>query len=98
MMQALENLTVVTDGDGNATYQCARCGTGLGPTTEDYKRGCVYRERPVAEIGRLFDDPRRFVDDDIVFREFLCPSCGGLFDTEVNRKTEPPVHDIHIRL
>lgn len=94
-MQVLENLNIADRG-GEAVYVCNRCETELGPADSDYKRYCLYRERPVQEIGRLFKDPRRFVDDDIVFREFLCPGCGGLFDTEINRRTEPPVHDIQI--
>jgi N-methylhydantoinase B len=95
-MQVLEHLTV-TEHDGQAFYVCNRCETEIGPAGENYKRHCLYRERPVEEVGRLFNDPRRFVDDDIVFREFLCPTCGGLFDTEINRRSEPPVHDIDIR-
>jgi acetone carboxylase gamma subunit len=95
-MQVLENLAIESH-DGRPTFVCGRCHTPIGPAEEDYKRHCLYRERPVQEIGRLFGDPRRFVDDDIVFREFLCPNCGGLFDTEINRASEPAVHDIQIR-
>jgi acetone carboxylase gamma subunit len=96
-MQVLENLTV-REQDGQAMYVCTRCDTEIGSAPGNYKQHCVYRERPVDEIGRLFGDPRRFVDDEIVFREFLCPSCGGLFDTEINRRSEPPVHDIELRI
>lgn len=96
-IQVLENLAIARH-DGQAVFVCNRCEKELGPAEEDYKRHCLYRERPVQEIGRLFGDPRRFVDDDIVFREFLCPNCGGLFDTEINRVTEPPVHDISVRV
>jgi acetone carboxylase gamma subunit len=95
-MQVLENLAIL-ERDGGTAFVCNRCNVLLGPADADYKRYCLYRERPVQEVGRLFDDPRRFVDDDIVFREFLCPQCGGLFDTEINRLSEPPVHDIDIR-
>jgi len=95
-MQVLENLTI-QDRDGAAMYVCSRCDAAIGPAASNYKQHCLYRVRPVEEIGRLFGDPRRFVDDEIVFREFLCPSCGGLFDTEINRRGEPPVHDIQLR-
>jgi N-methylhydantoinase B len=96
-MQVLENLAIL-GRNGGSVFVCNRCDTALGPAEGDYKRLCLYRERPVQTVGRLFDDPRRFVDEDIVFREFLCPTCGGLFDTEINRRTEPPVHDIDIRI
>jgi acetone carboxylase gamma subunit len=95
-MQVLEHLAVARR-NGHALFVCNRCDAELGPADTNYKRHCLYRERPVQEIGRLFGDPRRFVDDDIVFREFLCPNCGGLFDTEINRRSEPPVHDIDVR-
>jgi acetone carboxylase gamma subunit len=29
-------------------------------------------------------------------REFMCPGCNVLFDSEVNRRAEPPVKDIEI--
>lgn len=96
-MRVLENL-VVEQHDGAALFVCVGCGAHLGSSVRNYKEFCLCRERPVADVGRLFQDPRQFVDDDIVFREFLCPMCGLLFDTEVNRKSEPPVHDISIRL
>jgi acetone carboxylase gamma subunit len=96
-MQVLENLAI-REQDGKSRYVCNRCQTEIGPVEENYKRHCLCRERPVDQVGPLFQDPRRFVDDDIVFREFLCPRCGGLFDTEINRKSEPPVHDIQIRV
>lgn len=96
-IQVLENLAI-DSRDGRSVFVCNRCESALGPAEEDYKRHCMYRERPVQELGRLFGDPRRFVDDDIVFREFMCPQCGGLFDTEINRASEPPVHDISVRI
>jgi len=96
-VQVLENLRS-REQDGKAVYVCDRCGAEVGSAKDNYKHHCPYRERPVEEVGRLFGDPRRFVDDEIVFREFLCPSCGGLFDTEINRRSEPPVHDIQIRV
>jgi acetone carboxylase gamma subunit len=92
-MQLLENLSIDGVGDG-AAFVCGRCSHRLGPTTESYKDLCGLRERKIAEIGRLFEDPRRFVNDEFVYREFVCPNCGGLFDTEINRRDESPVHDI----
>lgn len=94
-MNVLENLAV-EQRHGRSVYVCTGCDAELGASARNYKELCLCRERPIAEVGRLFQDPRRFVDDDIVFREFMCPVCGRSFDTEVNRASEPPVHDICI--
>lgn len=94
-VQVLENLEVEGTQDA-ATYVCRNCGEELGSATENYKKFCLYRERSVEQVGRLFGDPRRFIDDEVVVREFMCPGCNVLFDSEVNRKAEPPVKDIEI--
>ncbi|WP_105035524.1 acetone carboxylase subunit gamma [Cryobacterium aureum] len=95
-MQLLENLSVQDTGSG-VEFVCDRCRHVLGPATTDYKSLCLHRERPIEEIGRLFEDPRRYIDTNMVFREFICPNCGGLFDTEINKLDEPPVLDISIQ-
>lgn len=96
-VQVLENLEVEGTPEA-ARYVCRNCGTEVGPVAENYKKFCLYRERSVEQIGRLFGDPRRFIDDDVVLREFLCPGCHILFDSEVSRRTEAPVKDIEIHL
>ena len=96
-MQVLENLSIEKRG-GAHVFVCTGCDTAFGSAHENYKRSCVYRERPIAEVGRLFDDSRKFVDADIVYREFMCANCGRLFDTEIMRKGEVPVHDIQLPL
>lgn len=90
-MNILENLS---EHDGR--YRCDGCGMDIGPIEDNYKIHVNYRSRPVQELGDLFVDPRKFVDDDIVVRDFLCPECGVLFDSEINRLTEPPVWDVQL--
>ncbi|MDP9475070.1 MAG: acetone carboxylase subunit gamma [Actinomycetota bacterium] len=96
-VQVLENLEV-EGTQGDARYVCRNCGATLGSATENYKKFCLYRERSVEQIGRLFGDPRRFIDDDVVLREFMCPGCSVLFDSEVSRKSDAPIRDIEIHL
>lgn len=91
-MKILENLSVE-----NGRYVCDRCRADVGSIDRNYKVGAHYRSRPVQQISELFVDPRQFVDDDIVIREFLCPHCGVLFDSEINRADSPPVWDIDLR-
>ncbi len=33
--------------------------------------------------GPLIGDPGRFIDDEVQFRQFYCPACGGLLENEV---------------
>lgn len=94
-IQVLENLEVEGTQDA-ASYFCRNCGTEIGSATENYKKFCLYRERSIEQIGRLFGDPHRFVDDDVVVREFMCPVCNVLFDSEVNRRAEAPVRDVNV--
>lgn len=90
-MNILENLSVQ-----NGRYRCENCGKDIGSVADNYKVYVNYRSRSVAEIGELFVAPRTFVDDDIVIREFICPDCGVLFDSEINRASEPPIWDIDL--
>ena len=48
------------------------------------------------EGNLLRPDPQRFVDDDVVFRQFACPGCVRLLDTELRRRSEPPLWDIRL--
>ncbi len=44
----------------------------------------------------LIGDPKRFVDARIEFRQFFCPVCGGLIESEVCRSGDPLLHDIEL--
>jgi N-methylhydantoinase B len=92
-MNILENLSVV-----EGRYRCDGCGKDIGSVEENYKVHVNYRSKPVQELGDLFVDPRKFVDDDIVIREFVCPGCGVLFDSEISRLSEPPTWDIQLNV
>ncbi len=37
----------------------------------------------------LIGDPERFIDDEVQFRQFYCPACGGLIENEVCRAQDP---------
>ena len=52
--------------------------------------------RPVAEDG--LEEPGRFIDDRVVFRQFFCPGCGRLVENEVAVEGEPLLHDIELDL
>jgi acetone carboxylase gamma subunit len=43
-----------------------------------------------------FNDPSRYVDDDMIVRYYMCPGCLVLTDVELNTTNAPPVQDIKI--
>jgi len=63
--------------------ECHRCGTALCTLGESPKRGMAVLERPVQTLTPGAPDPRTFVDDDVVWRDLLCPGCGTRLATEV---------------
>jgi N-methylhydantoinase B len=90
-----EYLEVVTDG-AERRFRCAKCGHDLGPTADNYKDHTLVREAPLQEAGPLIGDPKRFIDDEMVFRQYFCPGCVTLIENEVNRASEPPLRDIEL--
>jgi N-methylhydantoinase B len=80
----------------DGSLSCGSCGTVLGPAGANWKDGALINELPVQEGNLLCPDPQRFVDDDVVFRQFACPGCVRLLDTEVRRRSEPPLWDIRL--
>jgi N-methylhydantoinase B len=86
----------VNEGDGGAVIACGECGTVLADAGGNWKDGARTRESPVQEGNALVPDPGRLVDDEVVLRQFACPSCLRLLDSEVCRSADPPLWDIRI--
>ncbi len=84
------------DVDGASALTCGSCGTVLAAADGNWKDGALVNELPIQEGNLLCPDPNRFVDDDVVFRQFACPTCVRLLDTEVRRREEPPLWDIRL--
>jgi len=72
---------------GNQVIQvhCGRCGEVICSGTQDFKSGCMKHEGNIREAGRHFDDIRRYVDQDVSFLQYYCPSCAARIATEVKR-------------
>jgi N-methylhydantoinase B len=82
--------------DGGAVLACDSCGTVLSPSGANWKDGALVGERKVEEGNANLLPPERLIDDDVVLREFACPGCARLLDSEVRRRNEPPLWDIRI--
>lgn len=83
---------VIEDG----SFGCAKCGHDLGPVDGNYKAKLALREREVEELGDLWIDPSILLDEDIVVREFLCPSCATRLAIESCRDGDPIVNDLRL--
>jgi N-methylhydantoinase B len=85
-----ENIVV----SGTGEQSCGRCRTTLAGPGENYKLGCRAVETPLGKTDRVWVDPQTYVDEDtLVFREFVCPGCATLLETEVSISSLAPVHD-----
>ncbi|MGH1420037.1 MAG: acetone carboxylase subunit gamma [Hyphomicrobiaceae bacterium] len=92
-LEVTETLAIKQGSDG-PYYCCKNCSASLGPVSESYKSSCVSEEVPVVRATPTAGDPKRFVDADPVFRQFVCPSCGTLIENEVTIAGSAPLSDL----
>lgn len=77
-------------------FTCAHCAEPLGTfDTHALANAAVY-EHPVEEIGERFSDPSIFVDDEIVWRELLCPGCGTRLGSQPAKRADEVLADIRL--
>jgi N-methylhydantoinase B len=80
----LETVAVRSDASASRYLACAACDAALADSSGSYRDGAAVLEFGLPEIdSRIFQDPRTQVDDDLVVRQYLCPSCGLALDTIV---------------
>jgi N-methylhydantoinase B len=77
-------------------FRCHRCATSLGPLDGNPKLAMATRERPTTALDPSYPEPARFVDGEVVFREFCCPGCGVRLATETAYPGEPPFHELRL--
>ncbi|HEX7969970.1 MAG TPA: acetone carboxylase subunit gamma [Stellaceae bacterium] len=94
-LRVTENLLVRRDGK-TAHHCCAKCDTDLGPTSDKYKDHCLREDNPIQASSPLVGDPKRFIDDEPVFRQFFCPGCGTLIENEIAVAQDPVLRDIEV--
>jgi N-methylhydantoinase B len=82
-----EYVTVVADETSGDKYAaCRNCETTFASVEDNWKESVVVSESPVSAAGRHRDTP-----DNYCLREFVCPECGTLLDTEVADRDDPPL-------
>ncbi|MBH80481.1 MAG: acetophenone carboxylase [Gammaproteobacteria bacterium] len=80
-------------------WHCNRCGHKLGDAANNYKEGCLIRDRNPEEIHQpIIEGEYTFAPDPEWCRivECYCPNCGVLIDTEYLPPGHPLTHDIDI--
>jgi len=77
--------------DGAETVAaCAACGHGLGPAAGAWKDHAVRRETGLAAAGGPAYDTGY---EGVVLRQFYCPGCATLLDTETATERDPVLID-----
>ena len=87
-----------TDGENkdDMKMHCRMCDTAICGMTENYKDAVVYRRLPLSAGGSLMNDPTLYVDAGIELRQFVCPGCGTLLETEVACESDSILRDIEL--
>lgn len=75
---------------------CGKCAHAICPARENYKLHCAVIEEPITAANPHILDPRIYVDDEVVWRSYACPSCGLLLQSDIARPTDPPLWDIQL--
>lgn len=93
-----ESLAVGVAADsGELVVYCSGCETVLCNVEENYKLAASQLQSSLAEVDEtIFTDPATELDAPVVYRQFLCPSCGIALENELTLTTEPPVFDIEV--
>jgi len=95
-LRVSEGLVISRSGEG-AFYTCRKCRTQIQSTEENYKSGCLKRVTDVSEVGLSPIDPHLFIDDRIEYREYFCPGCGLLLQSDFSRPEDPDFRDICLK-
>ena len=80
--------TLIVDDDDKVA--CARCAYPLGDNGAPWKPGARLIESPVTGLG----GKHWSAGEAVVLRQFVCPGCGALLDTETALPGDPFLNDV----
>ena len=92
--RALDHLAVVDSGGGRV-WACDRCDERLGGVDDNYKDGTAVIRTLVKDLPG-FRDPARHVDELFEYRQFCCPGCGVILDSEIANVEHRYLHDLRL--
>lgn len=92
-VHAVGEAYLVVRNEHGDRIECAGCGSDLGAGGEDPKLGAAVAERTIDEVNEL----NRFgAVEDLVVREYYCPSCGAMLAANVQRKGDPILRELQL--
>ena len=90
MTRRFSRTLVVNDGSSGEHVCCRSCDHPLAANGTPWKTGAKLVESPVTGLG----GDRWFAGDNVVLRQFVCPNCGALLDTETALPEDPFLNDV----
>jgi acetone carboxylase gamma subunit len=91
MSQVNEYISIESQGT-DRWLQC-RCGKRLCDANANPKDHVKSKELPIQAAGPHVAIGERELSKSFVWREFYCPDCGLMLNTEVALKDDPYLHD-----
>ena len=88
-MRLSASMSIDTSG-GEARFVCNACNHILGPADKPWKPAVVLRERPMRGAGGA----GYTAGEQVLLRQFSCPECGALLDTETALEGDPFLTDV----
>ncbi|HEX3238634.1 MAG TPA: hydantoinase B/oxoprolinase family protein, partial [Solirubrobacterales bacterium] len=76
--------------------RCHHCSTDLGPLAANAKERMAVLERPLRSLSPSHPDPAKFVDQEVVWRDYCCPGCGVRLATETAYPGEAPFQELRL--
>ena len=73
---------------GGRELSCANCGHVFAINGAGWKSDAHCQERPLNTVARSYSTP-----DSVTVREYRCPACASLLDTEIAYRDDPPLID-----
>jgi N-methylhydantoinase B len=84
------------NSDDAAVLACRKCLSLICAAAENYKLHCAVQKLPPTEANPHVLDAHTYIDDEIEFRLYSCPTCGLLLQAELARPGDQPLADLEI--
>lgn len=86
---------VLTSENGVA---CSNCGHVIGSVGQNYKLHLRRKDSDIRHANPLIIDSKKFIDPEVQFRQYFCPSCATQVETDVILATSEPVWDKQLKV
>jgi N-methylhydantoinase B len=81
--------------DGVRVLACADCGQALAARDQNYRLGCAWVHVALPDIDAdLYTATTDQVDAEMILRQYICPSCARLIDTDICPADDPAFQDV----